>query len=62
MAKLNLGPLILQEKAEITSPRFSCGLRIAFMETSGALGDLGTLIPLLAKMVSLCGLQLGPAH
>ncbi len=30
-------------------------------EAAGALGDLGTFIPLLVGMVSLCGLQLGPA-
>ena len=30
-------------------------------EAGGALGDLGTFVPLLVGMVSLCGLQLGPA-
>jgi MFS superfamily sulfate permease-like transporter len=30
-------------------------------EAGGALGDLGTFIPLLAGMVNRCGLQLGPA-
>ncbi len=30
-------------------------------EMGGALGDLGTFIPLLIGMVTLCGLQLGPA-
>ncbi len=30
-------------------------------EASGALGDLGTFIPLLAAMVQQCGLQLGPS-
>ena len=30
-------------------------------EAAGALGDLGTFVPLLVGMVSRCGLQLGPA-
>lgn len=30
-------------------------------ELAGSLGDLGTFIPLLTGMVSVCGLQLGPA-
>jgi hypothetical protein len=30
-------------------------------EAGGALGDLGTFLPLLVGMVSMCGLQLGPA-
>ncbi len=30
-------------------------------EAAGALGDLGIFIPLLAGMVTQCGLQLGPA-
>ena len=39
----------------MTSIRFSRG------EFAGALGDLGTFIPLLVGMVHVCGLQLGPA-
>ncbi len=35
-------------------------LRIDRLEAAGALGDLGTFIPLLAGMVSVCGLQLAP--
>jgi MFS superfamily sulfate permease-like transporter len=36
-------------------------LRFDRMEAAGALGDLGTFIPLLVGMVNRCGLQLGPA-
>ncbi len=36
-------------------------LRFNRTEAGGALGDLGTFIPLLAGMVNRCGLQLGPA-
>ena len=61
MAESDLSPLILPEESETAPPCFWIGLRISLMETSGALGDLGTFIPLLAGMVSLCGLQLGPA-
>lgn len=35
-------------------------LRFDRSEAGGALGDLGTFIPLLVAMVNLCGLQLGP--
>ena len=35
-------------------------LRIDRLEAAGALGDLGTFIPLLVGMVSVCGLQLVP--
>ena len=37
------------------------GIRFDRREASGALGDLGTFIPLLVGMVNQCGLQLGPA-
>jgi hypothetical protein len=37
------------------------GLRFNRREASGALGDLGTFLPLLVGMVNRCGLQLGPA-
>ena len=37
------------------------GLRFSGAEAGGALGDLGTFIPLLVGMVNKCGLQLGPA-
>ncbi len=37
------------------------GLRFNRAEAGGALGDLGTFIPLLVGMVNKCGLQLGPA-
>ncbi|MGD0655078.1 MAG: putative sulfate/molybdate transporter [Thermoguttaceae bacterium] len=56
----NIAP-ILSEQVEIARSRISDRLRFALMETSGAFGDLGTFIPLLFGMVSLCGLQLGPA-
>lgn len=36
-------------------------LRFDRCEAAGALGDLGTFIPLLVGMVHRCGLQLGPA-
>ncbi len=36
-------------------------LRFNRAEAGGALGDLGTFIPLLVGMVNRCGLQLGPA-
>lgn len=36
-------------------------LRFDRGEIGGALGDLGTFIPLLVGMVTLCGLQIGPA-
>ncbi|MEK6797569.1 MAG: putative sulfate/molybdate transporter [Planctomycetota bacterium] len=36
-------------------------LRFDRAEAGGALGDLGTFIPLLVAMVYTCGLQLGPA-
>ena len=36
-------------------------LRFNRHEAAGALGDLGTFIPLLLGMVDVCGLQLGPA-
>ena len=36
-------------------------LRFNRAEIGGALGDLGTFIPLLVGMVNRCGLQLGPA-
>ncbi len=36
-------------------------LRFDRAEAAGALGDLGTFIPLLVGMVNRCGLQLGPA-
>ncbi len=61
MAEIDVNPLISPKEAEIALPRFYGMLRIVLMETSGALGDLGIFIPLLAGMVSLCGLQLGPA-
>ncbi len=61
MTKIDASPVISPEKAEIARPRFGGGPRIWLMETSGALGDLGMFIPLLTGMVSLCGLQLGPA-
>ncbi|MFQ5591624.1 MAG: putative sulfate/molybdate transporter [Phycisphaerae bacterium] len=46
-----------------TSDNVDTPRRIRFdrFEASGALGDLGTFIPLLAGMVNRCGLQLGPA-
>ncbi|MFQ5494303.1 MAG: putative sulfate/molybdate transporter, partial [Phycisphaerae bacterium] len=37
------------------------GLRFDRREAGGALGDLGTFVPLLVGMVNRCGLQLGPA-
>ncbi len=37
------------------------GIRFDRNEAAGALGDLGTFIPLLVGMVNRCGLQLGPA-
>lgn len=37
------------------------GLRFNRAEMGGALGDLGTFIPLLVGMVNRCGLQFGPA-
>lgn len=40
-----------------TSPRF----RFNRTEAGGALGDLGTFIPLLVGMVSCCGLQIAPS-
>lgn len=43
--------------AEPHQPR----LRFDRSEASGALGDLGTFIPLLVGTVNRCGLQLGPA-
>ncbi|MGA2797771.1 MAG: putative sulfate/molybdate transporter [Thermoguttaceae bacterium] len=61
MPKTDASPVTSPEKDEIAQPRFWAGLRVWLMETSGALGDLGMFIPLLAGMVSLCGLQLGPA-
>jgi hypothetical protein len=36
-------------------------MRFDRAEAAGALGDLGTFIPLLVGMVNRCGLQLGPA-
>ena len=39
----------------------SGGLHFSRREAAGALGDLGTFIPLLVGMVTLCGLQLTPA-
>ncbi len=36
-------------------------MRFNRAEAGGALGDLGTFVPLLAGMVNRCGLQLGPA-
>ena len=39
----------------------SSGIRFDRFEAGGALGDLGTFIPLLVGMVNRCGLQLGPA-
>ena len=36
-------------------------LRFDRSEAGGALGDLGTFIPLLVGMVHQCGLQIGPA-
>lgn len=41
--------------------KFGNGLRIDRAECGGALGDLGTFIPLLVGMVNRCNLQLGPA-
>ncbi|MCH8805913.1 MAG: putative sulfate/molybdate transporter [Planctomycetes bacterium] len=41
--------------------KFGNGLRFDRAECGGALGDLGTFIPLLVGMVNRCGLQLGPA-
>jgi MFS superfamily sulfate permease-like transporter len=35
-------------------------LEVKRTEIAGALGDLGTFVPLLVGMVGLCGLQLGP--
>ncbi len=43
------------------SPKARPRLRFNRTEMGGALGDLGTFIPLLVGMVSCCGLQLGPA-
>ncbi len=43
--------------AQTGSPR----LRFDRLEAAGALGDLGTFIPLLVGMVNRCGLQLGPS-
>jgi hypothetical protein len=60
MSEADTSPPISLDKAEIALPRFESGLRSVLMETSGALGDLGTYIPLLAGMVAMCGLQLGP--
>ena len=37
------------------------GLQFDRAEMGGALGDLGTFIPLLTGMVNRCGLQIGPA-
>lgn len=37
------------------------GIRFNRHEAGGALGDLGTFIPLLVGMVNQCGLQIGPA-
>lgn len=42
-------------------PRHRPTLRFDRGEAAGALGDLGTFIPLLVGMVNRCGLQLGPA-
>ncbi len=61
MTKTDTSPMMSPENAEIVQPRFWAGLRVWLMEISGALGDLGMFIPLLTGMVSLCGLQLGPA-
>ena len=43
------------------SKRDKSRLRFDRSEAAGALGDLGTFIPLLVGMVHSCGLQLGPA-
>lgn len=44
-----------------TSGKTDAGLRFDRHEAAGALGDLGTFIPLMVGMVNRCGLQLGPA-
>ena len=52
-----------QPTTDATSPAKLHQSRLQFdrSEASGALGDLGTFIPLLVGTVNRCGLQLGPA-
>jgi len=53
-----MNPPLNGPEVSITRP---CALRLDRAEAAGALGDLGTFIPLLVGMVNRCGLQLGPA-
>ncbi|MGB9624240.1 MAG: putative sulfate/molybdate transporter [Phycisphaerae bacterium] len=53
-----MNPPLSGPEVSTRSPRV---LRFDRAEAAGALGDLGTFIPLLVGMVNRCGLQLGPA-
>ncbi len=49
-----------EEVRNADAPSRSRALRFDGAELSGALGDLGTFIPLLVGLVTVCGLQLAP--
>ncbi len=44
---------------EPSGPAWSRGLRFDLAEASGALGDLGTFVPIVVSLVAVCGLDAG---
>lgn len=52
---------VCRDAPAVSAPSLASRLRWNRSEAAGALGDLGTFVPLLVGMVSRSGLQLGPA-